>query len=104
MDWEQLAGGRGKEGAVVVGVWTQVEETLQPGKELKSIEASSHRQPMAMASLCLGNKINQIRAVTWLFQKLVSGMATKQMTRLERAPGFSISRSLCRECLDSETP
>lgn len=70
MDWEQQAGGRGKEGAVVVGVWTQVEETLQPGKELKSIEASSHTQPMAMASLCLGNKTNQIRAVTWRFSKV----------------------------------
>lgn len=44
---------------------------------------------MAMASLCLGNKTNQIRVVTWLFQNLVSGIATKQMTRLE-ATGFSI--------------
>lgn len=67
-----------------------MEETLQPGKELKSIEANSHKQPMAMASLCLGNKTNQILVVTWLFQNLVSGMATKQITRLERAPGFSI--------------
>lgn len=71
-----------------------MEETLQPGKELKSIEASSHTQPMAMASLCLGNKTNQIRVVTWLFQNLASGMATKQMTRLERATRFSIENSM----------
>lgn len=57
---------------------------LQPGKELKSIKASSHRQTTAMAFTVLGNLRKSEPGVTWLFQNLVSGMATKQVRRLER--------------------